>query len=638
MSWKIIISFIFLVGSVILFQNAAQAYTKGTELVLFEEIPMVTTATAVAQKITDAPAAMSVITSDDIARSGYTNLWDLLRSQPGVHIYQTAGAYAAVTLRGFGSSSPDKTQVLIDGRSVYSPLNAGVFWTESTIVLLEDIDRIEIMRGPNPILYGYNTVNGVINIITKDATKQKGGLAKATVGNHSTQQVYGRFGDTIGKLDYRLSAEKYNTWGLGGGNGHLYNDFIRQGTIDWRSNYHLNENANIELLTGIRNGPIGGQGTVGDAIVMDMESDFQQLKYNQNLSPDNSFYVQMVRNFWVKNYNTTPANGLDIAAKQFDIDAQQTVKLTDKQQLVWGGGWAQNNGRITSPPFATYPDPTHWYHDTVLRAFAQDGITINDKLTWYTGVEWANNNYAGARWSTRQTLMYEFIQNHTLRATYGRAYRAAGLTNTFSTANGRTSLKPESIDAYELGYRGLFMENKLSIDVQLFFNDLDSLITTVGSSDGHNINGNAGIAKGGEAAFEYKPTDWIKAYLNYSYIIVKDRLFAATPASSFNLREPKHMVNFGGVVNLKGRYLPDYVDTRVNWVDAYNTFVGFNPFGTSGKFGPYWKMDMKIAKMFMKDNLELALSGLNLLAPHHQEGNANVYIDRQVLGSVKVKF
>jgi iron complex outermembrane recepter protein len=613
----------------------AQGIRAGTEMALFEEIPMVTTATAIAQKITDAPAAMSVITAEDIAHSGYLNLWDLLRNQPGVHVYQTAGGYAAVTMRGFGSSAPDKTQVLVDGRSVYSPLNAGVFWTEGTVVLLEDIDRIEIMRGPNPILYGYNTVNGVINIITKDPAKQKGGLIKTTVGNHGTQEAYGRFGGTIGKLDYRLSTERYNSWGLGPDNGELYNDFMRMGTIDWRSKYHINENANIEFLTGVKAGPVGDEGTILPSEgIMDMESDFEQIKYNQSLSPDNSFYVQFWRDWWRKNVNTTPGNPFDIAAKRFDFEAQHTFKPTANQQIVWGGGYRQNNGRINNP-ITNYPDPTHFYHDTIMRVYAQDGITINDQLTWYTGVEWANNNYAGARWSTRQTLMYEFIQNHTLRATYGRAYRAAGLSNTFNTTTGTLSLKPESIDAYELGYRGLYLGNRLSVDLQLFYNDLDSLITTIGSPDGHNINGNAGIAKGGEIAFDYKLTDWLKAYLNYSYLLVKDKLFLDTPASSFDLRDPKHMVNFGGVVNLKGEYLPDYIDTRVSWVDVYTTS---GTFGTTGKFGPYWKMDMKIAKMFMHDDLEVALTGLNLLAPHHQEGNSLVYIDRQVLGTVKIKF
>ena len=210
-------SFFFVVSA------ATQAFSSPdaamqAEAMIFAEIPTVTLPTRLPQPITQAPAAITVITADDIAHSGYTNVWDLLRSQPGVDVFQVSGSYAGVTIRGFNAARPEKVQVLLDGRSIFDPIVNGTFWTENVIVL-EDIERIEIMRGPNSVLYGYNAFNGVINIVTKDPAKTKGTLAKVTAGTKKTQQYLCRFADTAGKLDYRLTYEKDNTQGLGAKDG-----------------------------------------------------------------------------------------------------------------------------------------------------------------------------------------------------------------------------------------------------------------------------------------------------------------------------------------------------------------------------------------------------------------------------------
>jgi iron complex outermembrane recepter protein len=599
---------------------AQMAPSASEELALFESIPMVTTATHTAMKITSAPAAMSVITAQDIANSGYTNVWDLLRSQPGVSVFQTTGGYAAASTRGFNSSSPDKIQVLLDGRSIFDPLIQGNFWTEN-IILLEDIDRIEIMRGPNSVLYGFNAVNGVINIITKEASQTKGGLAKAIVGEAGTQQYFGRFSDKAGDLDYRISYEKYNSWGLGEESGKSYNDPFRLQTVNLRTKYHLSESQNLEFLSGIKGGPIGGQGIVGDGIVMDFENDYQQLKYNQKLSETNSFYVQFFRNNIVKDYNTTPANGGDIAFKQYDFEAQQSFQPWEKHHIVWGGGWRRNLNRISM-----FSDGTHYYPDTILRVFGQDAIDLTDKVTWYTGVDWAQNSFVGAKWSTRQTLMYALLENQTLRATYGRAHRAFG---SITHINTRPSLNPESIDAYELGYRGMFLGNKLAANLELFYNDIDDIINGNGFTTPYN-NGNSAIAKGIESSLEYKPVSWLKTYLNHTYLFVEDKLGA------WDIRDPKHKINFGGLVTLNNKFLPDYIDTRVNYVSTY-TIAG--NFGVAGaKIPPYWKLDMKLAKRFFDNNMEVSVTGLNLLAPGHLEASNSLYVAKQILGAVKVQF
>ncbi|MCP4714351.1 MAG: TonB-dependent receptor, partial [Deltaproteobacteria bacterium] len=185
------------------------------------------------EKVFEAAAAVFIITAEDIRRSGWTNLPDMLRMVPGMQVARSDPGDFAVSARGFIGEFANKQLVLIDGRTIYSPIFSGVFW-EYHDVMLEDIDRIEVIRGPGATMWGANAVNGVINIITRHAADTQGTLVTATVGNTHERYEALRYGGTIGdKLYYKLYAKHMQ---FGGVDNQLQNEpfTTRAGfRLDW---------------------------------------------------------------------------------------------------------------------------------------------------------------------------------------------------------------------------------------------------------------------------------------------------------------------------------------------------------------------------------------------------------------------
>jgi iron complex outermembrane receptor protein len=193
-----------------------------TELSLDQLINIqVTSVSKKETSLNDSPAAISVITQDDIRRSGMTTLPELLRMVPGFDVGRIDGNEWAVSSRGFNSQFARDLLVLIDGRTVYTPSSAGVFWNAQDVVL-EDLDRIEVIRGPGATLWGANAVNGVVNIITKSAAETQGGLVSTSLGTEELPTTSARYGGQIAtNLYYRVYVKYFNREGLldAAGNG-----------------------------------------------------------------------------------------------------------------------------------------------------------------------------------------------------------------------------------------------------------------------------------------------------------------------------------------------------------------------------------------------------------------------------------
>ena len=199
----------------------------------------VTSVSKTSEKLMDAPAAVYVLTNEDIMRSGATSIPEALRLVPGVQVARVNANSWAISIRGFNGTLDNKLLVLIDGRTVYDPLFSGVYWDIQDTVL-EDIDRIEVIRGPGAALWGANAVNGVINIITKKAQDTQGNLASATVGNQDGI-VEERYGGKLGDNGYYRAYAKYLTRGdeqtLTGTDAHDAQEESRGGfRADWKGN------------------------------------------------------------------------------------------------------------------------------------------------------------------------------------------------------------------------------------------------------------------------------------------------------------------------------------------------------------------------------------------------------------------
>ncbi|HEV3197438.1 MAG TPA: TonB-dependent receptor plug domain-containing protein, partial [Bryobacteraceae bacterium] len=301
----------------------------------------VTTVSKKEQKLSQAPAAIFVITQEDIRRSGMTTIPDLLRMVPGLQVGQMQSGTWAVSARGFNSQASDKMLVMVDGRSIYSPLSKGVFWDQQD-TLLEDIDRIEVVRGPGATLWGANAVNGVVNIITKSAVDTQGSLVTAGAGSEG--QVLGglRFGGALGDSGHYRIFSKYsdgNDVSVGQmnlyGTRSLHGGFRADWTLSSRDSltvegdlFHASsgEALNIFQLTP----PFGNvarsaiQDNGGDLMVNWTRRQSDRSQTALRVSVDHSSGNDPLENS---------------GQSTIDVDFQQQLTLSESNGLVWGLGF-----------------------------------------------------------------------------------------------------------------------------------------------------------------------------------------------------------------------------------------------------------------------------------------------------------
>ncbi|MFP6582129.1 MAG: TonB-dependent receptor plug domain-containing protein [Candidatus Hydrogenedentota bacterium] len=301
----------------------------------------VTSVSKKSERRSEAAAAIYVISNDDIRRSTATSIPDLLRTVPGVNVAQIDAHTWSVTVRGQGGEYATKLLVLVDGRSVYTPLFSGVFWDTIDLVL-EDVDRIEIIRGPGGTLWGANAVNGVINIVTKPADETQGGLISAAAGSPLDGSLSLRYGDKIGDDHfYRMYVKgvKYDDAGsdLFGGDA---NDGWEQGRGGFRYDHDIDEQQHLTIQ--------------GDYFSLSSNSDYMIPEISPPVftrTPITKIHTGFnALGRWTNNYNDTDeisiqayvdtyhydSQILDERRKTFDQEFQHHVQLRDRHELIWG--------------------------------------------------------------------------------------------------------------------------------------------------------------------------------------------------------------------------------------------------------------------------------------------------------------
>jgi iron complex outermembrane receptor protein len=637
------------------------------ELLMFEEIPMVTSASKHPESIIRAPAAISVITSEDIENMDYENLWDFFRRVPGVDVETIDGRRGSVAPRGFTEVFTRRNQLLIDGRSAYTPLFGGTEW-DYLPIFPEDIERIEVIRGPNATLYGSNAFTGVINIVSKDPKDTKGLMVKDGFGSHGYERGLLRYGGSAGKLDYRLGYTFHQDNGYGSNMGKDVNDSEKDHTISWRSKYNIDDNSNLELFLGDKEDHGRPVNVTATSATNDghIRSNFQMLRYNTKVFEDQDFYIQLFRNELIENKNGPwyQADVNDEEVRQYDFEAQHTFKwLKDKMNTVWGLGFRYNQGGIylfdTDSSGRTRKYGGDPLVDRIYRLFFNNDYKITDKWTFVFGAMFENNGFTGGSCSPRTSLLFAPKENHVFRATFARAYRTPTMledtqNNTFLkyglgsslTTLGNHALKNEVVDAYELGYNTWLMDNRLKLGGQGYINQYKNLLDVFGSSTtvGPSTttvysfdNSNSARAKGLELEAEFSPKNWVKLYTNLTVEKINDR------GLDFQNSEPSFKVNFG--TRLKSEKLGITANFDGYYVDTYNSKDIEDVTNTILKVRPYLRFDFRIAKTFFKGNLEWAIKGENLFDQSHVEARTgtsapftDVYIERAIYTTLTAKF
>lgn len=448
------------------------------------------------EKLSRTAAAIFVITSEDIRRSGATNIPDLLRMVPGMEVAQINANTWAVSARGFNGEFSSELLVLVDGRNVYLPTFGGVFWDVLDFPL-EDIDRIEVIRGPGGSIWGANSAGGVINIITKKAGETKGAMVVAGGGNLDQGFETTQYGSHVGNTDFRIFSKYSNQnhmpslSGQNGGDG-WHN--LRGG---FRTDTTLGANDSLmfqgDLYTGNEGNPtlvlpsVTSPGEIPVDAQVDLSGGYLQSVWNHTISAHSATKMMVSFNQYQRN------DALREGRRTFDIDFQHHIAWGDRQDFVWGLGYRDSESRSDGNVTVSL-DPAH-VESQYFSSFVQDEITLRpDRFFLTIGTKLEHDYYTGFAVLPTARVAYAVTPHHMLWAAVSRAVRTPAATDTsirlnfagFTNANGVPVLialvgnrlyKNEDVIAYEFGYRTTFGK-RLSIDFAAYYNQYDNQQTT----------------------------------------------------------------------------------------------------------------------------------------------------------------
>ena len=450
------------------------------------------------QSILKSAAAIHVINQDDIRRSGATTLPDVFRGVPGMQVAQIDANKWAVSIRGFNDRFSTKTLVMIDGRTIYTPLFSGVYWNMHDM-MLDDIDRIEIVRGPGGSLWGANAVNGVINIITKKASDTQGTMV-SFIGGSLERNVSARYGGKINdNTSFRVYAkgrhhENFEQQPL---LKHLgtANDQWRNLTTGFRVDGDLGNNSDWMLQGGYNIGTAEELGsstslTPPMPLILRDTIDYQSgnlvFLWNKYVSDTNRWRVQAYYDYFKRN----ALNNTNIV-HTIDLEIQNQLQLFEIHNVVWGLGYRSVVDELQND-FVVSFNPSHRHYKT-FSAFIQDEIQLMDQLRFTIGTKLEHNDFTGFEYQPNARLLYEVNDKNSVWMAYSRAVRVPSRANddiriNFLALSGNEPNSPpllfsifgdrryhaEKVNAFEVGYRSL-LTNHLSVDTALFYNIYDDL-------------------------------------------------------------------------------------------------------------------------------------------------------------------
>jgi iron complex outermembrane receptor protein len=595
------------------------------------------------QKLSRAGAAVYVITQDDIHRSGATNIPDLLRMVPGVHVAQIDASTWAISIRGFTDRYGDKVLVLIDGRSVYSPLTSGVDWDQQDVPL-EDIERIEVIRGPGGTVWGANAVNGVINIMTKSARATRGGLVSAGAGSRESAQGLAQYGAEIGhKGAYRFFGN-YSTIGNSPPpNDETLKDGGHKSHGGFRSDWDLSQRDTMTLQGDILNASAGH--TIDTVLSNDLP---REALFNDRTTVNAGNLLGRWNHTFSNGSDTSLQtyydryNRLDQGSKEirytFDLDFEHHMTLGSRHDIVWGIDFRVTSDNVT-PGYSRRYVPSR-RTDNLFGTFLQDEIKINNSLWLTIGSKFEHNAYTGFEYEPSAQLVWTPTGRQAIWMSASRAIRQParadfGLRVDVAIApleDGGfgvveligTRRKAERLHDFEAGYR-VQVKKQFSFDIAAFssyYLDLQTqepqptyltadpaplhvLIPAFFDDQAH------GHTYGGEIFANWSVTRRWRVSPGYSFIHMKVAGYPSSQdpgAGAIVNNTPKHQYQVHSFLDLT---------RHVNW-DASFSYSGALPDGGAGVTAGYNRIDTRLGWR-IGESVELSIVGQNLLAARHAE-------------------
>lgn len=589
------------------------------------------------QKLSQTAAAVFVITQDDIVRSGATSLPEVLRLAPGLQVARIDPTKWAVSARGFNGRFANKMLVLIDGRSIYTQIYSGVYWDQYDI-LLEDIERIEVIRGPGATTWGANAVNGVINIITKTARGSSGGLVTSSAGPADDAYLGARYAGRAGRRGSYRVFTKLSDRGrmahqnpideLGG-----YRTERGGGRFEWELTAKDSLMVQADLYRG------GAPQDLSEALSSldptkvrpdraDFSGGFLQAEWRRKQERS-----ETQLHWYLNQENRTEAAGSQ-DARTLDLDFQQRNALHARHDLIWGAGFRAIQDELGNPGkglvISTLARRTQLWS-----SFAQDDISlVRNRLVLSAGSKFLHQEFSGFAWQPSARLLWTPNTLHTVWGSATRAVRTPSRRDqdigyefplpaslapagVYTRYKGNRAFRPETVLAVEAGYRRQFGE-RFSVDLAAFRSAYGSLESLRPGAPDIQLqpefrvtvplllgNESTALSRGVELATQWRPARGLRLSTNYSYLSIQQRPAPGTVRFAGASRDPRHQVQ-----------------SHVAWdVSRRVTFDAF-AFGISQivdrRVPGYVRADVRLA-FKMGERGELSAGGRNLLDARHLE-------------------
>ena len=580
------------------------------------------------QKLSLTASSVFVLNQQDILRSGVTTIADALRMVPGVQVAKLDSNKWAVSIRGFNDIFSNKLLILMDGRTVYSPFFGGAYW-DTVDTVLQDIDRIEVVKGPGGTLWGANAVNGVINISTKKASETAGLLVSALAGNEERGELNIRYGGDINTdTHYRIYAKGFekdeaengvDDWRMGRAGFRLDSELKQDNNLTFQTEVYLGEEG--EMASAATNvAPFGNFASTTDVF-----GGHALFRWNRDLADDSdlsfqAYYDRAEReHFYIKDRRDT-----------VDLDFQHRFQSIWQQEFVWGLGFRYITDEIAAGSLmAVSPQQRS---DQIYSAFIQDEISlIDEQLILTVGSKIEHNSYTGFEYQPSARLLWKPFAQHSLWGAISRAVRVPSRGEQDSTIHrgfaapgvimnilGSREMDAEELLAYELGYR--FLGKQFSLDLSLFYNEYDNLRSVEQTALIGAVlplvldNKLYGETYGLELAASWLVNEDWRLYAGYSFIQMQLHALASSTDGSEEQDEgdtPHHQFNLRSLWQVAESW---QLDTTLRYVDLVRGTQGL---GAKESVKSYLTVDLRVAWQ-VHESLALSLVGQNLLGKHRE--------------------
>lgn len=623
--------------------QAMPAWGQDEAFALFEEEAKVMAASRREQSVSEAPLAVDVVTREEILASGARSLPDLLRFRVGLDVVDGRsidGNRAIVSVRGFPHEFAGNTLVLVDGRNVYSANQGGVYW-ERIPLPLSDIERIEIVRGPNSALYGTGAGVGVINIVTRKPGAAPAAAAAARAGARGARASEASLETPLpGKASLRVTHAHRAEDGFPKSDAATVatDDSLRRNVVNARAAVPLGEKAELELFAGGSWSAVGlANGAAGERA--DFADDFQMARLTRRLA-GGSLEATGSRSDARSSSNAAASLAQGMRQIQHDVELLHRFSWLDGR-LDSAYGASYRNALLSSPVAYGTRRPRL----EISRGFASQSARLTDRLSVQGAFSWESSDLSGGHPNYQAAAVLAPAHGHALRVSYSVSRTLRDLIPVHGDISlpdtrvlGSDALRePYRVTSYEAGYHASLLENALSADASVFYTRLEHLHQVAFESFSFPTTTlrireyDDAIARGVELKLKYRLSREAWAYANYTHERVSDR---AGDHGHVTRNTPPHKLNLGGRAAL-GRGWSAGAD--LGYKDAHHIAAvsGAAAVGVPA----YWRLDARLAYAPSRwKGVELFLAGRNLLAERHVEFADGLSVPRELSAGASVRF